>query len=93
MASLDLAGCVAITERSLAKIVQHAASLHTLKIGGTSRVATVTDATLRILATATAMTHLDLSGCLEISDAGVPLYIHRKYCKMFNAGACRGSNY
>ena len=70
LTSLGLAGCVALTARALGHVSASMPALASLKLGGCSRVATVTDACLVHLQQLTAMTHLDLSGCLEISDSG-----------------------
>ena len=70
LTSLGLAGCVALTERALGHVAARMPSLTCLKLGGCSRVATITDACLLHLDQLTALTHLDLAGCLEVSDAG-----------------------
>jgi len=72
---LDVSGCVALTERGFASIARGLASLTALKLGGCSRVATVTDGCVRALAASEALSsslqRLDLSGCLELTDAGL----------------------
>ena len=70
LTSLGVAGCVALTERALGHVAASMPSLACLKLGGCSRVATITDACLLHLHQLTGLTHLDLAGCLEISDAG-----------------------
>lgn len=70
LTSLGLAGCVALTERALGYVSSSVPGLVCLKLGGCSRVATVTDACLAHVQQLTALTHLDLAGCLEISDSG-----------------------
>ena len=70
LTSLGLAGCLALTERALGHVAAWMPSLTSLKLGGCSRVATITDACLLHLDQLTALTHLDLAGCLEVSDAG-----------------------
>ena len=45
-------------------------SLHSLKLGGTSRVATIQDGSVAAIAAMTSLTHLDLSGSHDISDEG-----------------------
>lgn len=70
LTSLGLAGCVALTERALGHVAASMPALACLKLGGCSRVATITDACLLPLHRLTSLTHLDLAGCLEISDAG-----------------------
>ena len=72
---LDIAGCVAATERSIGALAVELPRLSVLKLGGCSRVATVTDSVLAALRPATALTHLDLAGCLEVTDAGVLLFM------------------
>lgn len=67
---LGLAGCVALTGRATALVAAHMPGLMSLRLGGCSRVATVSDACLLPLQHLTALTHLDLAGCLEISDSG-----------------------
>ena len=70
LTSLGLAGCLALTERALGHVAADMPALACLKLGGCSRVATITDACLLHLHQLTSLTHLDLAGCLEISDAG-----------------------
>ncbi len=63
LGALDLSGCVAVTERGVGALAcALGRSLRTLRLGGTSRVATIGDASLAAVAAATALTHLDLSG-------------------------------
>lgn len=69
--SLNLASCVAITEKGLAAVAS-LPQLGTLSIGGCSRVATVTNAAMQAIRPLSRLTHLDLSGCLEVTDAGPP---------------------
>ena len=52
---LDISGCVALTERGFASIARGLASLTALKLGGCSRVATVTDGCVRALAASEAL--------------------------------------
>jgi hypothetical protein len=49
------------------------------QVGGCSRTATVTDAVVARLASASGITSLDLSGCLEVSDAGATAVTGSKY--------------
>ncbi len=70
LGSLDLSGCVSLSERGLAAITARLRRLHTLKLGGTSRVATISDASVAAIAGLTSLTHLDLSGSHDITDAG-----------------------
>ena len=71
LGALDLSGCVAITERGVGALAGALGrSLRTLKLGGTSRVATINDASLAAVAALTALTHLDLSGSHDVTDAG-----------------------
>ena len=75
LASLDLAGCVLLTERGFAAMASGlGGSLTELLIGGCSRVSTVGDAALEALARCAALRRLDLSGCTHISDEGVLLF-------------------
>lgn len=70
LTSLNLSGCVALTERGVGHVAAYILGLMSLSLGGCSRVATVTDTCLVHLQHLTALTCLDLSGCLEITDAG-----------------------
>ena len=70
LTSLGLAGCVALTQGAVALLAAHVTGLSSLKLGGCSRVATVTDSHLLHLQSLATLTHLDLAGCLEITDAG-----------------------
>ena len=71
LTSLNLAGCVSIGEQGMALIPAQMPLLECLKLGGCSRVATITDPCLAPLQHLKALTHLDLAGCLEITDAGL----------------------
>ena len=68
--TLDLSGCVGITERGIRSLAQALKSLHSLKLGGTSRVATIQNGSVAAIAGMTSLTHLDLSGSHDISDEG-----------------------
>ena len=70
LTSLSLSGCVSLTERGLGHVAAFLSGLKSLRLGGCSRVATITDACLLHLQSLTQLTHLDLAGCLEISDSG-----------------------
>ena len=67
---LDVAGCVALTQQGFADLAGHLRQLHTLKLGGCSRMATVNDACMAALVPLTSLTHLDASGCIDLTDAG-----------------------
>ena len=41
-----------------------------LQVGGCSRVATMTDAAVAALACLTDLRHMDLAGCLDMTDRG-----------------------
>lgn len=41
-----------------------------LQVGGCSRVATMTDAAVAALASLTDLRHVDLAGCLDMTDRG-----------------------
>ena len=71
LTSLNLAGCVSIGEQGMALLPAHMPLLECLRLGGCSRVATITDPCLAPLQHLKALTHLDLAGCLEITDAGM----------------------
>lgn len=70
LTSLSLSGCVSLTERGLGHVAAFLSGVKSLRLGGCSRVATITDACLLHLQSLTQLTHLDLAGCLEISDSG-----------------------
>ncbi len=60
-----------LTERGITTLTAGLhASLYSLAIGSTGRMATVVDATLYALRGLTRLTHLDLSGCVAVTDAG-----------------------
>jgi len=91
LTSLSLSGCVSLTETGLGHVPAFLSGLKSLRLGGCSRVATITDACLLHLRSLTQLTHLDLAGCLEISDSGnffnlfQPLVIsdnHRVMCEL-----------
>eukprot|EP00887_Chlorella_sp_A99_P001149 scaffold14.g1149.t1 len=72
LASLDVSGCILISERGFAALVAtQAASLQDLVIGGCSRVSTVSDAVLAEVGRLSRLTRLDMSGCTQVSDAGL----------------------
>jgi hypothetical protein len=72
LASLDLAGCVLLTERGFAALASGlAGSLTQLAIGGCSRVSTVSDAVLAEVARCTHLRALDMAGCTHVTDEGV----------------------
>jgi hypothetical protein len=71
--TLDLSGCVGITERGIKFLAQALHSLQSLKLGGTSRVATIQNGSVAAIAGMTSLTHLDLSGSHDISDEGEAL--------------------
>ena len=68
--ALDVSGCVAITPRGFQYISSSFQGLRSLKLGGCSRMATVTDACLTSFSSLTALTSLDLAGCIDVTDAG-----------------------
>lgn len=71
LASLDLAGCVLLTERGFAAVASGLArSLTQLAIGGCSRVSTVSDAVLAEVARCTNLRALDMAGCTHVTDEG-----------------------
>ena len=70
--TLDLSGCVGVTERGIRSLAQALTSLQTLKLGGTSRVATIQNGAVAAIAGMTSLMHLDLSGSHDISDEGTP---------------------
>lgn len=72
LCALDLSGCVSVTERGLVAVAGRLRRLHTLKLGGTSRVAMISDASVAAISGLTSLTHLDLSGSHDITDAGAP---------------------
>lgn len=55
----------------LAALSSRLRGLHTLKLGGTSRVATISDASVAAISGLVSLTHLDLSGSHDITDAGM----------------------
>ena len=71
LTSLSLAGCVGIGEAGMSLLPGQMPLLRSLKLGGCSRVATISDPCLVPLQHLHALTHLDLAGCLEITDAGL----------------------
>ena len=68
--TLDLSGCVGVTKKGIRALAAALKSLHSLKLGGTSRVATIQDGSVAAIAAMTSLTHLDLSGSHDISDEG-----------------------
>ena len=72
---LDVSGCVALTERGFSSLAKGLTALTALKLGGCSRVATVTDGCVRALASSehlsASLQRLDLAGCLELTDSGL----------------------
>lgn len=69
--SLDLSGCLLLSERGTAALAAGLSrSLTSLQLGGCSRVSTVGDAMLDSLGRCTNLRALDLSGCTHISDTG-----------------------
>lgn len=62
---------MALTERGIGSLAPLQTTLRSVSIGSTGRMATVVDATLHAVAALTALTHLDLSGCVAITDAGL----------------------
>jgi hypothetical protein len=70
LCALDLSGCVSVTERGIGAAAAALRRLRALKLGGTSRVATISDASLACVSSLTSLTHLDLSGSHDITDAG-----------------------
>lgn len=70
LGSLDLSGCVGITERGIGSLARALRCMHSLKLGGTSRVATIQNGSVAAIAGMTSLTHLDLSGSHDVSDEG-----------------------
>jgi hypothetical protein len=69
--SLDLAGCVLLTERGFAAMASGlGGSLTELLIGGCSRVSTVSDAVLEEVGRCRGLLSLDMAGCTHITDEG-----------------------
>lgn len=67
---LDVAGCVALTQRGFAELTGGLAELCVFKMGGCSRMATTNDACLAAVAALTSLAVLDLAGCIDITDTG-----------------------
>lgn len=71
LASLDLAGCVLLTERGFAAMASGLGpSLTQLLIGGCSRVSSVSDAALEAVGRCTGLRSLDMAGCTHVTDEG-----------------------
>jgi hypothetical protein len=71
LASLDLGGCVLLTERGFAAMASGlGGGLTELLIGGCSRVSTVNDAMLVAVGRCRALQALDMAGCTHITDDG-----------------------
>ena len=68
--ALDVSGCVAITHKGFQHISSSFHKLRSLKLGGCSRMATVTDSCLSTFSSLTALTLLDLAGCIDVTDTG-----------------------
>ncbi len=68
--ALDVSGCVAITPKGFQHISSSFRGLRSLKLGGCSRMATVVDSCLAPFSALTALTSLDLAGCIDVTDAG-----------------------
>lgn len=68
--TVDVSGCVAITQKGFSHVSNNFAKLRSLKLGGCSRMATVTDACLMPLSALTTLTQLDMAGCIEVTDVG-----------------------
>lgn len=90
--TLDLSGCVSVTERGLAVLAAALRRLQTLKLGGTSRVATIGNGSIAAISALTSLTHLDLSGSHDITDTGkIPLSIgHRCGLRVWRVLKCIG---
>ena len=88
---LNVAGCVALTERGFAAIARRLRRLQTLKLGGCQRMATVSDACIAALTPMTALTSLDVSGCVELRDAGTPSQLNSA-CGITNQQDCYMGN-
>ena len=71
--ALDVSGCVAITPKGFQYVSSSLRGLRSLKLGGCSRMATATDACLSSFSFLTALTSLDLAGCIDVTDAGMSL--------------------
>ena len=81
LASLDLAGCVLLTERGFAALASGlASSLTQLAIGGCSRVSTVSDAVLAEVARCTNLRALDMAGCTHVTDEGARFAHFFQWC-------------
>ena len=70
--SLDIAGCSMVSEPGVAAVAGALTDLGELRVGGASRMSHIQDDAVAALAAATRLTSLDLSGCLNLSDAGLP---------------------
>lgn len=68
---LDVSGCVAVTQKGFVHVSNNHKGLRGLKLGGCSRMATVTDACLSPVSNLTALTSLDMAGCIEVTDSGI----------------------
>lgn len=87
LASLDLAGCVLLTERGFAALASGlVGSLTQLAIGGCSRVSTVSDAVLAEVARCTHLRALDMAGCTHVTDQGALAGLHSSRCALVLSG-------
>ena len=68
--SLDIAGCSMVSEPGVSAAAVALTDLRELRVGGASRMSHIQDDAVAALAVATRLTSLDLSGCLNLSDAG-----------------------
>jgi hypothetical protein len=68
--SLDIAGCSMVSAPGVAAVAAALTDLRELRVGGASRMSHIQDDAVAALAVASRLTSLDLSGCLNLSDAG-----------------------
>ncbi len=89
--TLDLSGCVGVTERGIRLSAQALTSLQSLKLGGTSRVATIQNGAVAAIAGMTSLVHLDLSGSHDISDEGLSLCAIPLYLQVRRVSQCQNA--
>lgn len=67
---LDVAGCVMLGQPGCVAIAAGMTQLKRLRLGGCSRMATVSDPCIAALSSLTHLTALDASGCVDVTDSG-----------------------